>query len=283
LLLAVACQRSGEGPKVASSAEQVGYAEHYPDELQRLETSVNRDNHLDDTLADFKKFPDELSNTDWELVGTIYKAADEEGRGAAYAARYDEQATVSRFFDEEKKPIVGRASSAVTYAAKEKGYEDLQPYGPISFGMDKGISQQLEDRRRSDSTAQLTISEQENKLGKRNVPALQKQADLISLTSHIVYVRVMLDEQELSRRIDEASAVRSTLEDRKEALGKAEKPDKAAIERTDQALAAIDDRVAKAKAAMEGAEKRRQDLQKQYETALDGLLDEVDRRRSASK
>jgi hypothetical protein len=277
----LACQRGGEGPKVASSAEQVGYAERYPDELQRVEGNVTREHELGASFAQFKEFPSELGETDWNLVHQIYETADEEGRGQAYAQRFEEQATVGRFFEEEKKPIVGRVSGAVTFSAKEKGIEDFQPYGPVNFGLEKGIEQQLEDRRRADSTAQISIEEQEEALGQKNVPVLQKQADTLSLASHLVYVRALRDEQELTRLVDESSQVRSTLEERKEALSKAQKPNKAALERTDKALAALDERVEKAKAALDGAEQRRQKLQQDYDAALKALLDDVSDRASA--
>lgn len=281
LLLSLACHRQGEGPKVASSAEQVGYAERYPDELARVESNVSKEHNLADSFVQLKEFPSELSEPEWQKVKSIYEAADEEGRAAAYAQRYEEGQTVGRFFEEEKKPIVSRVSGSVTYAAKEKKIEDFQPYGPVNFGLEKGVEQQLEDRRRADSAAQTLIKDNEAALGKKNVPALQKQADTLSLASHLVYVRVVLDEQELARLVDESSAVRSTLEERKETLSKAEKPNKEELAKIDAALAGMDERVEKAKAALDGAEQRREKLKKDYEAALNALIDDVESRASA--
>jgi hypothetical protein len=280
--LCVACQRNNEGPKVASSAEQVGYAERYPEELGRVEASLLQSHGARQRFAEFRQYPSELNEPDWNLVREIYEAADAEGRAQAYAQRAQQEHHVKSFFEDEKKPLVGRVSAGVQHAAKEKGVEDFQAYGAVAFSLERGVDQQLQERRRADSTAHALIEEQAPAVGKKNVPALEKHADTLAWCSYAVHVRAMLDERELQRLLDDASAVKSTLEERKAALAASPKPNPKAVQRVDEALAALDERVEKARAALENVRDRQQQLQSEYAQAFEALLDEVERRADAA-
>jgi hypothetical protein len=277
-----ACEDGSQGPQVASSAEQVGYAERYPEAVQLLSADLEgQTQSVTSTASELAAFPDALKDPDWTLVEQVYEAAHEEGKSHAYSQRHEEQRTVQRFFEQEKKPIVGRVAGGAQHAAKEKGYE-IQLHGPVSFSLERAIEQQLQERKRADSTAHLTIEEQKEVLGKGNVDTLQEQADKLALASHIVHVRMATDQRELAERIDEASSVRSTLEERREKLKAAEKPDKDAIARTDAALAGLDETVNTAQAQLDGAEERTRKQRDDYEAAFEALLDEVQKRAGQS-
>ncbi len=275
VLMTSACQDGRKEPELASSAEQPGYALRYPTEIQNNQKRLDTQGQVvEETSGKLLSFPAELNEPDWKVVESVYVAADEEGRGQAYAQRYEEAVVVRRFFDEEKKPIVGRVAGGVQHAAKEKGQE-FEAYGAVSFSLERALDKQLQERARGDSSAQLLIEEQAEALGKKNVEPLQDQADRIALASHIAHVRLVTDQQHLRQLLEESSAVRSALEDRKEELQKRDPPDAEGIQRIDEALATLEQSEKDTSAALEGAEQRAEKMKKDYEKAFDELLEQV--------
>ncbi len=281
VVLASGCQDRDKGPEVASSAEQPGYALRYPSEVEgtqkRIDTQAQA---VNETSGKLLAFPADLKDPDWKLVESVYSAADEEGRGQAYAQRYDEAVVVRGFFEQEKKPIIGRVAGGVQHAAKEKGH-DFEAYGAVSFSLERAVDKQLSERARADSSAHRLIEEHAQALGKKNVETLQEQADQLTFASHIVNVRLAEDERRLRDLVEESSSVRATLEEHKEELQKKEKPDADAIQRVDEALSQLDKQEKDAKTALEGAQERADKLKKQYEKDFDELIDQVQKQAEA--
>jgi hypothetical protein len=224
--------------------------------------------------SDLAAFPEQLENPDWKLVSEVYATADEEGRTRAYAERHTESLTVQRFFEDNKKTIVGRVAGGAQHQAKEKSC-DVELYGPVSFSFDRAMEKSLQERRRLGSPAQQLIAENEERLGKKNLEPLATQADQLALASHVVHLRLLADQQDLARLIDEADEVRSTLEERIQTLETADKPDKEALSRAVAARNDLNQRVERARAELEGAEERNKKLRDDYEAAFARLQDAV--------
>lgn len=278
----LACHDRSKGPEVASSAEQPGYARRYPEEVAQLNKQLQVQSQLATELsADLGKFPDALNEPDWTQVGSVYAHANDEGKGQAYAQRFEETLVVQRFFNEEKQPIVGRVAWGAQHAAEEKGY-DIKLHGPVSFALERAVEKQLQERTRADSTAHALIDEKQDALGKKNVETLQQQADQLAFVSHVVHVRWPNDQRRLAELSDEQGSVRATLESHIEALESAEKPDAKQVEAYKTALAQLDENMARTEETLKDNEQRGEQLRKDYEAAFDKLMDDVEKRADAN-
>lgn len=278
----VACHDRTQGPTLASSAEQPGYALRYPEEVARLNDQLQAQTDAATQVGtELAKFPDALSEPDWNEVANVYTHAHEEGKGLAYAQRFEESVVVQRFFDDEKQTIVGRVAWGAQHAAKERGH-DIQLHGPISFALERAVEKQLSERMRADSTAHALLAERGDALGKKNVETLQQQADQLAFVSHVVHVRWLDDQRRLSELVDEQSRVRSTLQSRIEELEKADKPDPKQLEQYKAALAKLNDSIARTEQTVEDSERRGEQLRSDYETAFRRLMDEVEKRADLS-
>lgn len=283
LLAMAACRPGNPEPAVASSAEQIGYSERHPAELQAASSRLEENHRFAAAQTeDLSKFVDELSEPDWELVERVYREADAEGRGGAFAERYEEGVVVQRFFEQEKKPVVSRVAGGAQRAAADKSC-NVELYGPVSYSLERALDKQLEERRRADSNAHFLIEQNEQALGKKNVEPLQRHADRIALASHIVNVRQHLDRRAVTERLDEARNVRSTLESRREDLAKSPKPDREAITRVETALTTLDSATAQSEAALKDSDQRQRELANAYDAAFSSLLDAVKKRAKQSK
>jgi hypothetical protein len=269
------CTRNTGGPKLASSAEQPAYALGQPTELEHAHEDFNRQlEQATSTSSELSAFPDALgAKVDWKLVEQVYRKADEEGRASGYSQSYQEAATVQRFFTEEEKKVVGRTAGAAQHVAKEEGHE-LKLYGAVKYGLERGIDAQLKQRARARSDAHMLVSDNEETLGK-DAATLHDQADKISAASHITSIALFYAEARMRQLHDEASAVRSTLQERKEALAKAEKPDPKKQAEVDQALTTLDSAQEATRTSLEHAKDQAKQVREAYEKALEELLDAV--------
>lgn len=288
LLLTSAC---GQSPKlVAPSGDQAGYAERYPNRLQGVRSAFARDetSAAQDVNA-FAGYPDALREPAFGRVAAVYELADADGRSSAYAETSMEGESVARFFEEEKDPLRQKVGGAVSYTAKQKNCsEDLG--GAAVGAMERGVSKQLEERLRSRGSAHRSIEDYQDELGKGNVETLNKQADAIARASHSVHVRLELHRRELTELLDDASAVRSTLDrsvrendavladpNQSKARQAIASRRRAAAEAAQVSLEAEAEPARRALAEMEA---RIEASEKQYRAAYDALLDETRARAS---
>jgi hypothetical protein len=154
--------------------------------------------------------------------------------------------------------------------------------------MERGVEKQLEERVRGQSEAQRYIEDHPEELGKQNLDALEKQADKISHASYVAHVRLELYRREVEALLADASTVGSTLNRTVQenqvvaADASASKTKKAAAARRQAAAEAaktqLDAEVDQAKRAVEEMKTRIAALQKDYQTALDALQDDLKKR-----
>ncbi len=275
LLLGIGCTDSNRGPTAAPSSSQIGYASGYPAELERIHAESGTQLDVARNVSDgLKEFPSELQDPDWALVEQVYTRADAEGKGQAFAARFEEASVINRFFAEEKQALVTRVAGAVKHKAKEKSCE-VDAFGPVSYGLEKGIEKQIEERMRSESDAHLLIDDNDKDLGKQNVEALHAQADKISMASYVVYLRSAFIQNELRALTEQADAVRDTLTEHIEQLKHEKEPDKERIAAVDEAIVKLDKVQPRAEQTLQEAQQQAEAAQKSYEQAFQGLLDKV--------
>ena len=295
-LLAAACNKELP-PAAAPSGDQPGYAVRYPTKLEALRLRFSeKESSARGALPPIRRIPDSFKNPSWATVKEVVERADREGRSAAYADAALESETVERFMDEERNPLRQKVAGGVKYAAQQKEPECLcgEDLGGAAAGsMERSIEKQLEERLRERSEAWRYIEDHEEEIGKANVDPLVKHAAKIAYTSYVVHVRLELQRRELGRLLDDASAVQSTLDrEIKENDALLAQPDltknqKAGAERrktaATQARARIENDVAEAKKAFESAEASITNLKKEYETAFDALVADLDARAQAQE
>ena len=118
-------------------------------------------------------------------------------------------------------------------------------------------------------------------LGKANAAALEKQADDISETSYVTYIRTIELKVQAARLLDEASQVRKTLDQGvadertfQAEPGRSAADKKASNERIakmEDGKVRIDSAVPQLQALVKELDQRNDAIKKEYETALDAL------------
>lgn len=275
VILLAGCAEQSSGPQVASSTSQVGYAANYPSVLERVTQEAQAQRKLaTDTSTELSKFPEALKDPNWQLVEQIYTQAVAEGQGEAFATRFEESAVVNRFFTEEKKAIGNRVAGSAQRAAKEKGCE-VELHGPTTWGLEKAIEKQLEERLRAESEAHALIEAHEKELGPGNVQTLQTQADRLSVASYVVHLRAEYVRSDLAALNEQLGDVRTTLgEAIEQEQGKPE-PNKARIAQLEGALDQLEAAGPVAEEALKAAETENQAALDQFEKAVDALIENV--------
>lgn len=291
VLLSVACAQK-PAPVAAPSGDSAGYAERYPNRLTDVRTRfADQETKARTAFGEFKGYPDALKNSAPSHVKEVVARADRTGRSSAYSEAALEGEAVERFFEEEKDPLRQKVAGGVSYAAKQKECsEDLG--GAAVASMERGVEKQLEERLRGRSDADRYIEDHEEELGKNNVDTLRKQADAIARTSHVVYVRLELYRRELEGLLTDASDVRSTLDrsvqesDAVIADAASSKSRKAVAERrrsaAQEARGKLDAEVEQGQNALKDMEQRIGAVQKEYDAALDALVDDLEARANAA-
>ncbi len=287
---AVACASQQQKPLTASSASETHYATAYPDNVSRERTQfADQETQATSMSQELTKFPDAVETKDWNHVKKAYELADQSGKGAAYAQQYEATQGVVTFMTEEKEPISNGIAGSTVYVAKQKECKDPGEIGGAGVhGMNKAVDKQLQERMRSANEAQAYIDAHAEAIGKPGVDKLRDQVDLLASYSFLVHVKAEQSRQKLQSMVDEASTVKSTLED---AAAEADKlaqdpnvPDgdrKAATARAQaarDAAAKIDAEKEQTTKALEQVEQRNQKLREDYDKALAALLDAVDKK-----
>lgn len=289
--LALGCAEQ-QAAVTAPSGDQASYAEAYPTKLEAVRAGFAEDETAArKTFPQLKELPGSLKNTDYEHVVTVVERADKEGRSGTYAETAREAETIQRFLTEEKEPLRQKVAGGVNYAAKQKNCDEELGSSAV-FAMERGIDKQLEERLHARSDAHRYIEEHQEELGKGNVEALEKHADEIARTSYLVNVRLELHRRELEAMLSEAGSAESTLDrvirenDAVLADDKATKSRKAVAQRrkdaAEAAKARIDADVEAAQRALDEMQGRITNAQREYQAALDALIEDLEQRAKTS-
>lgn len=289
-----ACANQKPEPLTASSANQGGYAERYPDALASVRGGVtDNESTANRVMGEFSTFPDDLDNPSWDHVTTVVERADEAGKSQAYAERLEQNNAVVAFFSEEEREINNAVAGAVTYAAKQKGIDGEGLGGAATGGLKRAVDKRLEERIREYNEAHRYIEDNQEALGKKNVDKLKEQADKLSYVSYIVHVAVPQARLDLERMVDEGSQVKSTLDqtisEGNEVMNDANRApaDKEAAKKrvaeAEAAKAKVDSEVQQAQHVLTEIEQRQTKLQNDYDAALDALKQRIREKASAAK
>jgi chromosome segregation ATPase len=294
LLAAASCsdQKKAGAPEGASASNQAGYAERYPDTLAKTRGKLSeREGKARESMGKFSAYPDELDKPDWEGVGKVYELADEAGKSQAYVDQVHEAEMVAGFFEDEKEEISKKVAGAAAYAAKQKGCDSVEAYGPASAALEKSVEKQLEERLREHNEAHRYIKMHEEPLGKQNIEKLEKQADDISYASYNVNVGVEEEKYRLQRMVDEGEDVKKTLdriiEENKAIAADGSKPEsvkKAAqgeVDAAESAKAKIEQELATTKQELEKIDDRIKALRDEYQKAFDELKNKVEEKKKS--
>lgn len=286
-----ACSQEKLGPISSPAAEHPAYAAEYP---KRLETTHKRfqieRSFTKDFDAEFKRFPEELQDPDWEQVARVYMLAEQDGKSSHYAEVRQKNADVAQFFVDEKKDISRKISGGVHYQAEQEKC-DAKFYATIDRGLENGVKERFEKREDSGSQAAQYIALHESELGK-NAPILRGHARSLSAAAQLVYVDLAVRHRELSAMVEEVSAVKKTIDRRLQELQAPvdEKPDtvegKARAQEREaltQAKQEVDAAVNAVKKTVETSEQDVVAARESFETALDHLRAELKKRRSSGK
>jgi len=284
------CAEQQQGPQVASSAGESGYAERYPGSLGQARQGVT-DGEADVARinGELPTYPDALKKTDYKLVREVVVRADAAGKSQGYASNAEEAEQVQRFAREEKDKLAQQTSGAVRYTLTEKqASTELIDVGgsAAARGQERAIEKQLEERSHEANPAHRFIADNEEGLGKSNLETLEKQADEIAKASYITHIALIEEKKRLETMVRDASAVKGTLEQSIEEENKlasdpatSARRKKIAQERVQAAQDArgkVDEEVTQAQTALQDMEQRTKDLTAAYEQALDALLDKLD-------
>ena len=176
-LLVMACAPKKPAPTIVSSAESKGYAAEFPDALNG-KTSLYKESEaaVIERTAAFKDYPGALTDPDWKVVTATVEAADQEGRGQAYADRMKETRMARQFFEREKDDITRRVNGAVTIALEKAECDcELESYGKIAYALKDAVDRKLEKRLLEPSDAFQIIEQNEKALGRKNIDPLKEQ------------------------------------------------------------------------------------------------------------
>lgn len=219
LLSLSACGDKQPKPVTVSAAGVPSYAVGYSDRLtaetEQLVLDKQQANEQSQQLGG--RTTELKPGADPATVLAVVRLSDHCGRTDAYARAVQESRMLSAFWKEERGPITARANGA---AQKQLGEGNcgacaqLDLGGTLGYAVGAGIDKQLEKRLRAINEGHRTIENNEERLGAANVPAVQKLADDIALTSYQVNVA-------LPQQRDRIDTLLSEQEDVDAALGRA--------------------------------------------------------------
>jgi hypothetical protein len=280
-------------PALASASAETGYATRFPGELSAARGELTqREADAAQLSRDFSGYPAAL-DAPADRTLEVYRRADAEGASASYVTELEESATVASFFDEERDELGKKVVWAGDNAAKDKGCDKSGAGSAAMSALDKAVEERLEKRLRARSEAHAYIAENEDAIGKKNVPTLEKQADEIARASYLVKVGLPRTRVRLERLVAEAKDVRRTLErSAKEAeatlsdAGRGEADKKAAQAKLDAiktAQGALDGEISQAEHALQEIEQRVKTAQDTYQAAFDELEKATEEKAKAAK
>ncbi|MFC1642116.1 hypothetical protein ACFL5O_05425 [Myxococcota bacterium] len=278
--------RTGSEPQVASGAGETGYASRYPTELGAARGGLQtHESDLKMLTGKFPSYPNELQDPSWPHVLGVVERADRAGRAQTYVQRAGESRVVERFFEEEKPELTRKVGGAAQYAAAQKGCKDADAYSAAAYALDKSVKKQLQERLRERNEAHLYLEDNQEALGKKNLPNLEKQADEIAYSSYIAHVASVEVKVRLKAMLAQDQEVRATLDRTiSETQSVASDPNrseadrKAAQKRLEAAQAGkqgLDTEVQQADRVLKNIDERIRVMQEAYSQALESLHEAI--------
>jgi hypothetical protein len=287
LLLAGCAARQAE-PAYAPSAEAVGYAQRYPEQITaETEAAVADEARAQELIASFSKRGPELKEAPSpELVVSIIDASDEAGRTRDFRDAQSEARVVQRFFDAERGTVSSRASSAAEQKMVEGKCEKIEVGGVIAYALKDGVEKQLEKRLRARNDAHVLIERAKGKLTPQSTARLQQLADDVALASYLVHVALVEEQTRLERLVSDRRTVKSTQQDALEGerayaaepghTDAEKRASRVRLEALEKSSAAIDNAANKAEKQLDGLRERVAKAQQDYENAKQGLKVEIE-------
>jgi hypothetical protein len=289
----VACHRQ---PALTTPAsEQTVYAADYSERLREVRARFVADEEKTRKSFDaLRALPRSVPASNAGELEQLVRRADAAGRSQHYVDEALRQEDVDALMRENRSAIRRRVAGSVAFAAKEKECvkEDIDAFaGAAAVATDRAVDRQLEERLRAHNAAQRYLHAHGDELGEARVNALERPIDNLTRASFVANVRLALYRFELADLLDQERAVRTTLE-RDEAEGRAilereglSKSYRLSVEdqvaKDEAALLAIPTEVTASKGAEADLEARAAALQKDYQAFVEGLLAEIERRKTA--
>lgn len=295
-LLALACEGSNDDkrpPETPHNTDHAVYATEYPERVEQVTKDIDEDKaKAAEACGKYQTYPDQIKEpTDYEKVGAVVEASDQSGRSGEYAERARQNRQFQRMLDENDGELGKSVSGAVHGAAQTDGCPNPgNVSGAASGGMKRGVEKRSEARLREVNEGHRLIKRNRKKLGKPNVPALEKQADEIAEASYIAYVELPELKYELERLIEENERVKDTLEkeieeEKKQAKEYDDAEDKKEseerikdLEEAKQKLESQQEQLKQREEQLEQLEQEIQKVQEDCDKAMKDLKDELDDR-----
>ncbi len=286
LALLVGCAKTDENapPKGASSANDVGYALAFPDQVDASTTSLQESEaDLATQTQAFAAYPDKIHKPqDPNVVADVYRAADEAGRSEGYVRIARDNEVVQDFMAEDQGMISKKVAGGVQFMAKQQGCgADLG--GAAAGTLKRTVDKQLRERLNAANDAHRIIDENQAAVGKGNMATLHTQAQDIAHASYVAYMALPARRGQLRSMQSERSKVQRTLQAKIEedekmvASADVSAGDKKAAQARLAELEAAQDQLEQSQQAHEDALKdldaRIEAAQNQYDAALDELLE----------
>jgi hypothetical protein len=212
----VACADKQPKPNMVPASEIPAYAVAYPDRLTaETEQLVTDKQHATEQSEKLSARASDLKpGADPAVMIVVVRQSDEAGRTAAFADESRAARDLRAFWKEERGPITARANGAAQKQLTEGNCgscNQLDLSTSLGYAVGAGIDKQLEKRLRARNQAHRTIEAHEDRIGTANVPAAQKLADDIALTSYQVNVELPMARDRVDALLAEEDDVSSTL------------------------------------------------------------------------
>jgi hypothetical protein len=238
---------------VVSSADTVGYAIAYPDQVASAASSFAehklRAHELSIALTEHT--PQLKAGDNGGLAYRVIAQADADGRREAFVQARRNDVELRSFWDSERGTLSARVVSAVKDAQTEAGCTQFDPQPVIQRALRDGLNRPLERRVRDESEAQRLLEQYRAYLTPASWQALQRLAAEVSFASYLVHVALVDDVTRLSRMVAERDQAWSTLwyalqEEQAFQASQAQSPKSAAVQASQERIA----RIQKSRAAM---------------------------------
>ena len=198
---------------VVSSADTVGYAIAYPDDVANAANSFAehklRAHRLSIALTEHT--PQLKAGDSTSLAYRVIGQADADGRRQAFVQARRDDVELRSFWDSERGPLSARIAIAVKEAQTEAGCAQFDPQPAIQRALRDGLNRPLDRRVRDESEAQRLLDQYRASLTPSSWQALQRLAAEVSLASYLVNVALVDDVTRLSRLADEREPAWNTL------------------------------------------------------------------------
>ncbi|MBW2524910.1 MAG: hypothetical protein JRI23_12070 [Deltaproteobacteria bacterium] len=281
------CGESTPQPEIASAATLAGYAQGYPDEVDAAVRAFGEaEVAAKDLSAGFGAYPGEYEDEkmDYRRAADLFERAGQVGRSRAYYERLGEVRSVRTFYAEEKEDIRRKVAGAAQHTAQQAGC-NAEVGGAAAVTLDKMIDEKLEERLRERNDAHRMLERDEDAIGKKNVAALEKQIDEVTLSSYLVHIAMVEEKVRLERLIGEASQIKETADEAVEAEhryqeepGRTDEEKQAASERIEAMKTAkgkVDTAVRNAEKTLEKLDQRIEQARKTQGDALQKLVEQL--------